>query len=327
MSELINIYREVKPKYEKLRANICSVLEQKLEEKNIPIFSIESRIKDENSYLNKVSRKGYSEPIEQIEDVCGVRVICYYQEDIEKICSIVKGEFCVISEENKQEMLNHDQFGYSSYHYIVKLKDSWLGHPSARGLGDFKAEVQIRTMLMHTWSAISHKLLYKSELDVEPQFKRKLNRLSALIELADEQFNLIKNEKIKFQNKMPSSIEEFDTTIELSSDSLVALHEHYFSDRKINEDDVPNLVEEVRSCGYTLKDLIEAIEQCLPILDEMERYEFSNEEVELPHWAFSGVIRNVLDLTCDQYFLSREDIFPSNVKDAKDKYRAVLKKI
>jgi putative GTP pyrophosphokinase len=325
MPELNSQFRELRPKYERLKDNIRSVLEQMMIENDIPTFAVESRLKDETSFANKVSRKGYSNPFDQIEDICGIRVICYYQEDIVRICEILKIEFDILSEENKQEMLNHDQFGYSSFHYIVKLKDSWLNHPSARGLSGLKAEIQIRTMLMHSWSAISHKLLYKNDSDVEPQFKRKLNRLSALIELADEQFNSIKNEKEKFQYEISRSESHFDSSVELSSDSLIAIHEHYFKSRSLDEEDVPNLVGEIRFCDYDFMGLVSAIKRCLPMLDDMERYEFEKgDDVFIPGWAFSGVIRTVLDLTSDKYYHSRGSTLPDMIKDAREKFRPLL---
>jgi len=325
MSGFLTEFRELAPKYKRLSDNISNCLSGFLREQEIPIFSVESRIKDEQSFLNKVSRKGYSNPTEEIEDIVGVRVICYYQEDIEAICKIVNSKFNVCSKENKLEQLNHDQFGYSSYHYIVKLKEEWLEHPVAKGLNDLKAEIQIRTMLMHTWSAISHKLLYKQESDVEPKFKRKLNRLSALIELADEQFNAIKNEKVMFQNTISVPDKEFDKSAELSSDSLLAMYKHFFSDRKIDENDIPNLVSEIRFCKYSLAGFVDAYNRCNCFLDDMEQYEFENQEyMEIPIWGFSGIIRTILDLTCDEYFEKRISSFPQKVLEATEKFRLLM---
>ncbi|MGF1779819.1 GTP pyrophosphokinase [Vibrio nomapromontoriensis] len=324
MSELINIYRELKPKYERLRENLCRVLEQELDSRSVPIFAVESRVKDEKSFVHKVSRKGYENPTSDVEDMCGVRVICYYQEDIEKICHLIESEFNIVSEENKQEELNHDQFGYTSYHYIVTLKDSWLEHPSARGLGGFKAEIQIRTMLMHTWSAISHKLLYKREQDVDPQFKRKISRLSALIELADEQFNTIKNEREEFRKALPISDGHFETDVEVTSDSLLAIKDFYFPDRVVNEGQILSLLDEIRGLNLTVKDVVDSIERCLPILDEVEAKVFEAQNKSEKQWAFAGVMRSVLDLTQDEYFINRKRTIPPFLVAVKEPYRSMV---
>ncbi|MNH40284.1 hypothetical protein D3C79_1015820 [compost metagenome] len=76
-----------------------------------------------------------------------------------------------------------------------------------------------------------------------------------------------------------------------------------------------------------MKDLVASIEQCLPILDEMEKYTFSNVDSEPPHWAFSGAVRTILDLTCDKYYLKRKKSLPSYVRDSREKYKAIIEKI
>jgi putative GTP pyrophosphokinase len=56
------------------------------------------------------------------------------------------------------------------------------------GLATLRAELQVRTVLQHAWAAVSHKLQYKREDDIPVQLRRKLFRLSALFELADDEF-------------------------------------------------------------------------------------------------------------------------------------------
>jgi len=324
MPELIRQYRELKPKVERLRGNLVAALEDMIAQKNVPIFTIESRIKDENSLLEKISRKGYEAQIENIDDLCGIRVICYYQTDIVITCKLIDDEFDIVSKEDKQDELDDNQFGYRSFHHVVKLKSEWLTHPAARGLDGLKAEIQVRTMLMHTWSAISHKLLYKRASDVPPQLRRKLNRLSALIELADEQFDAIKDMKIEYKNDFSRSNQDFSNLDELNSDSLLALRDRYFNKRNYNDEDIPSLLEDIREAGFTLKELIENIEHAIPILNGMEVEEADCADSELPMWGFSGVIRTILDLTSDDFYHSREHTLPDYVRASRDKYRQVL---
>lgn len=322
--ELIQQYREVKPKLDRLRVNLLAALEDMVDQKKIPIFAIESRVKDEESLLEKIVRKGYNAKIENIDDLCGIRVICYYQTDIDLVCRLIDDEFHVVSKQDKQDELDDNKFGYRSFHYVVTLKDEWLAHRSARGLDGLRAEIQVRTMLMHTWSAISHKLLYKRVSDVPPQLRRKLNRLSALIELADEQFDAIKDMKIEYQNDFSRFDQGLSHLSELNSDSLLALRDRYFSERNYNDDDIPSLLEDIRSAGFDLKTLVENIEYTSSVLNDMERDEAEGADSELPMWGFSGVIRTILDLTSDKYFNEREHTLPDFVLASRNKYRHVL---
>ncbi|MFJ3413265.1 GTP pyrophosphokinase [Pseudomonas protegens] len=325
MTDIIQQYRDVKPKLERLRVNIESVLKQIIDDKKVPLFSIESRLKDESSLASKAVRKHFENELDKVDDLCGIRVICYYQEDIKSICDIVEKEFCVLKKENKKDSLNDNQFGYTSYHYVVSLKEEWLSHPAARGLEGVRAEIQIRTMLMHTWAAISHKLLYKRESDVPAQFKRQLNRLSALIELADEQFDAIKNVKIQLVGEVSEKNSAVQVFSELTSDALVYIYQRYFENRKYDEEDISELLEEVRGAGFDFNNLVDKVELCLPVLDDLEREEAADDGDSLPMWSFTGAIRTILDLTSDSYFAERAEIFPEDYYTLTKKYRDRLR--
>jgi len=313
----------MKPKLERLKLNIESALTHTIGEAAIPLFSVESRIKDDESLTDKIETKRYASPLDQVEDLCGLRVICYYQEDISKICEIVEREFNILKKEDKRTTLNEDQFGYTSCHYIVQLRDDWLIHPGARGLDGLKAEIQIRTMLMHAWAAISHKLLYKSKKDVPPQIKRKLNRLSALMELADEQFDLIKSIKSKITHDILHAQDIENSEPELSTDSLVAIWRKYCPEREFQDSDASELLEEIRLAGYDFKDLIGNIERCSPIMLNLEQEEAAGTDENLPMWTFGGFIRTILDLTSNTYYETRNR--PGEIDELTQRYRARIK--
>ncbi len=317
-------YRDIYPNLLRLGENVRTSLSGFLDDSGIPIFAIESRIKSEASVADKMIRKEYGGDLSKLEDLCGVRVICYYQEDIDKICGVVDAEFSIVTKEDKRTQLENDQFGYTSCHYVVTLKDTWLEHPLCRGLGGLKVEIQIRTMLMHTWSAISHKLLYKRETDVPPQFLRALNRLSALIELADEQFDAIKNVKYLYKDNLVKGGDDQLALAALNSDSLLAIQQRFFKGRNCVSDQFTDLLDEIRFAGYGVAELVHHIRECLPIMDEMESEEAESSDRSLPMWNFTGAIRTVLDLTSDKYFQRRADSIPADIVASRNKFRERL---
>ncbi|XLX40174.1 GTP pyrophosphokinase family protein [Ectopseudomonas mendocina] len=315
MESLEREFRELKPKYERLAENTANAIKQFITERGIPSFDIEKRVKEEKSFIEKSIRKSYSQPFAQMEDIAGVRVICYYKEDLLEIDKIIKNNFTVISYSNKQEEKNSDQFGYLSNHYITKIKDEWLHAPNYRGLQELKIEIQVRTILMHAWAAISHKLLYKKQEDIPREFSRKLNRLSALIELADEQFEDIKQLKIDYQENVNEFIED-----PINSDNFLAMMSGYFPNRSLKESDIEHLLEEIRDNVTSLKDFETRIKKCLPFLTRMEQEEYPNEK--LPAWGLTGVARTILDLTSDQYWATRDLPHPYDVITTK--YRKLI---
>jgi putative GTP pyrophosphokinase len=318
MPELAQKFRESKPKYSRLTENVRQALVQFLNEKNISSFDVETRVKDEKSFLDKVLRKSYDSPFDEVEDIAGVRVICYYNEDLTVIDEIIKNQFVVTSYSNKSQELDEDQFGYASNHYVVELNKDWLKAPNYRGLEGLKVEIQVRTILMHAWAAISHKLLYKKNEDVPKEFKRKLNRLSALIELADEQFDDIKNMKVEYQNNIV-----VDEKIIINADNFLAIMRKYFPEREIKDQDIPPILVELREYAGSLSNFEKQIQKCLPVLSDMERDEATEApEEDLPLWGYAGVARSILDLTNDDYWSKRD--MPEPSKSITEAYRKAI---
>lgn len=180
---------------------------------NIKFQIVEYRTKELSSLENKVSRKKIKS-LEKVTDITGIRIILYYQDDIDKVAELVKNNF-KIDEENsvdKAEILESNEFGYLSVHYIFQLNEKRKDLPEWKNFSDLKAELQIRTVLQHSWAAISHELNYKRKIEIPKTLSRKLYRLAGLFELADEQFLTIRNEHIELQEE----IEEMSSSNKLN---------------------------------------------------------------------------------------------------------------
>ncbi len=151
---------------------------------------LESRTKDVASFGSKVARssKTYRDPLSEVTDLCGIRIIAYYQDQADAIGRLIASEFVVDEENSLVHAATGAEFGYKSAHFIVRLSPERAALREWQGVSTFCAEIQVRTVLQHAWAAISHKLQYKRDEDVPQPLKRKLFRLSALFELADDEF-------------------------------------------------------------------------------------------------------------------------------------------
>lgn len=299
-------YEKRKSQYDKLGINLHQALTILLKESGIPFLSINYRIKDLTSFIEKTERKKYNSPFEEIEDICGIRIICYYQSDVEKIVKIISNEFEIIENQDKEELLNDDQFGYRSTHFIAKIKKEWLSTPNYKGLENLKAEIQVRTILMHAWAEIEHKLAYKSKTQIPKQFKRKLFRMSAKLEEADEQFEDLKKsisdykkEVIQLSTKKKKSDE-----IELNLDSLQAFLDSNFNERKKIIQDTANLVDELKKYKISLSDLIESYKIVKPYIPEIENEIFPDQSRGT--WTQTGIVREIMDLTHEKWRETRD---------------------
>lgn len=305
---LKSTFHEKIASYERLGVNLRDALIQFLRDQNIDFIDVEFRVKTFDSFFDKSERKGYKDPIAETTDICGVRIVNYYPSDLEKISTIINNEFDIIESSNKQNELDEDRFGYRSLHFISTIKQEWLNAPNYRGLGGLKFEIQARTILMHGWAAISHKLAYKHERDVPKKFRRDLFRLSALIELADEQFERLRTERNDYSKSFVKSDlrgnEEFNPQDELNVDSLQALLDYYFPERQ-RSSDLSSLVYELDKLGLNLSSFNAAVISVYQFLDEIQKDENSVGDGDV-EWAQVGAARTVLDLTNNEYF-SRHD--------------------
>lgn len=258
--------------YSRLGKNLTEALKTFLTEEGIPFLDIYSRVKKFDSFYDKLEKKKYKNPFSDTEDICGIRIICYYTSDIEKINYIINKEFNVLTEQDKADLLGLKEFAYRSKHYIVKIKEEWLVTPNYRKLDNLKAEIQVRTVLMHAWAEIEHKLNYKSDAQVPDKFQRKLFRLSAKFEEADEQFEElrlgIEDYKVKLDENISSS-KTFDLTQDFNIDSYKAFIKFYFPNDMSDDFTLSYSFEEYSKYGNGFKILDNALKKMQPYFDEL----------------------------------------------------------
>jgi putative GTP pyrophosphokinase len=187
---VVDDFEQLRPDYTRFTSKLDTLLRDLLSAKKIEIHLLESRTKNRRSLREKLLRsaKTYKDPLKEVTDLTGLRIITYYQDEADAVAKLIDSEFIVDKENSVVHASTAAEFGYKSTHYVVSLNPGRASLLEWNGLADFKAEVQVRTVLQHAWAAVSHKLQYKREEDVPAALKRKLFRLSALFELADDEF-------------------------------------------------------------------------------------------------------------------------------------------
>jgi putative GTP pyrophosphokinase len=210
--------------YDAFRVRLYDLLRTLMSERDIDVHLIESRTKTIKSFSEKISRPGksYGSKIDEVADLCGCRIITYYQDDCEKVATLLKGEFLVKEEElsHQPNALAADRFGYISAHYIVSMSKQRAKLTEWQPYKNLKAEIQVRTVIQHAWSAVSHAVQYKEEAQVPSKLQRRLNRIAGLFELADEEFMGIRDQRLLLREQAGYSLAIGDTSIPLTSASI-----------------------------------------------------------------------------------------------------------
>lgn len=283
-AELHIEYSKRLPLYTRAKNNLIQAIEIFLQENNILYLSISARIKDFDSFIEKVERKQYANPFDNNEDFCGIRIIVYYLKDIELVEEIINREFTIVSSIDKTAQLGSKEFGYRSKHSIIKIKDEWLKAPNYRGLSDTKIEVQVRTILMHAWAEIEHQLAYKTEDQVPKELQRQLLLLSAKLEESDNQFQKLKDDVEGYRDNIKLSVAShgiLPNESELNYDSLVALLDYYLEGFPRNKSSAINVLQRLKEESRSIKDVEELLKKIKPYASLLNDEVFPNKKLHL----------------------------------------------
>ncbi|MCM3747158.1 GTP pyrophosphokinase family protein [Paenibacillus pasadenensis] len=181
---------EMKVKFKTLRSEL------KAREAYAPIEFVTGRVKKISSILEKARRLGV--PMEQletgIEDIAGIRIMCQFVDDINRVAAIVRTRQDLKLVYEKDYVTNYKDSGYRSYHMIVE-------YPVQTALGFKKvlAEVQIRTLAMNFWATIEHSLNYKYKQSLPDEVRLRLRKAAEAAFNLDNEMSSIRREILDAQ--------------------------------------------------------------------------------------------------------------------------------
>lgn len=187
-------------------------------------FAVQHRVKSEQSLAGKLARHpGMYAQLSDLKDILGARVVCYFNDDVDLLGKLVEREFVIDwgESDDKRKEIGESSFGYLSLHYACFLPPS---DDYDEELCRWPFEIQIRTCLQHVWSDIEHDLGYKSDFGVPRSVARGFARISALLELADDEFMRVRDTMVAYTDGVRQSIID-DTADDVPID-VVSLGEY-----------------------------------------------------------------------------------------------------
>lgn len=225
-AELISSFEAERDKYNSFSETLGALIARLLAADGIELHSVGHRCKTVNSFKGKVDKKNTYENLEEVTDLAGVRLITHYEDDVDRVAKVIESEFEVDRDNSidKRMALDPDRFGYLSLHYVVSLRADRAALKEYTAFLGLKAEVQIRSILQHTWAEIEHDTGYKSDVEVPKHIRRRFSRLAGLLELADQEFigirEALKDYSIDVAAKVETSIELRESEPEVFIDKV-----------------------------------------------------------------------------------------------------------
>ncbi|WP_232631530.1 GTP pyrophosphokinase [Methylobacterium sp. Leaf118] len=163
--------------------------------------AVKPRLKADKKLIEKAffRNKNYRDPYESIEDKVGTRFVVLLGSDVDKVVAAVEAmkgwthskDRDYDEEQNKNPVL----FEYAAVHFVVRPVE-------ALTIGDVQipagtpCELQIKTILQHAYSELTHDTIYKPQIQATPSMRRNAAKSMALLEATNDYF-----EKVDIQVK------------------------------------------------------------------------------------------------------------------------------
>ena len=238
----INAFTDIHPSYVKY-AKTLQVLLQEMAEKFDSTAIVQTRPKSITSFAEKIVRKWpkYHDPLNQLTDLCGGRIITHTQRQVRDICKLIEEHFLIDWDNSVdvKQRLKPSEFGYLSVHYIIQFKPEDTLHKEydvvipeeVKGL---KAEIQVRTILEHAWANLYHEWVYKNEFEVPKKMQREMAGIAARLEAADNSFSGVQEELKNYYTSygpymdselLAKEIEKLEITLKYDPENLTLLRQ------------------------------------------------------------------------------------------------------
>ncbi len=259
--------------FQSLAGVVARIIDECIKHNKIDVHSVQFRAKDPASFgrkaaipsENDVNQPKYDEPINQITDLAGVRVITQFQGTLERVDSLIDREFHVIERSDKSKgLIAEDKFGYRSIHYLVRLKQERAVLAEYRRFSESIVEIQVRTILQHAWAEIEHDIQYKSSYTIPAEIRRRFMALAGLLELADREFQSIQSADKKLANTAATMVRQGDLTgVEITPKTLkIFLDKRLGVDGRMSDWSYEWSAKQLRHLGFiNLKQVESAISQ------------------------------------------------------------------
>jgi ppGpp synthetase/RelA/SpoT-type nucleotidyltranferase len=227
--EAVRAYAARQPQLTAATAGWVTLVRTLLDDAGIDYLSVTGRTKSVASFSAKANRSDgsrplYPDPLEQITDQIGVRVITYVHSDVAAVAELLDDELTILDDRDLgEETARSGRFGYASRHLLVRVNDGDAAHDDLAGE---RASIQVRTVLQHAWAEFEHDIRYKGNVpeDAAADLDRRFTLAAGLIELADREFATIRE---RIQAAAPGSTAEGEDDHIVGQELATFLAGHY----------------------------------------------------------------------------------------------------
>lgn len=154
------------------------------------------RLKADQKLIEKAfyRAKGYRDPYEAITDKVGTRFVVLLGSDITKVVEVIEAEadwqLSRDRDYEEEQKRNPIAFDYAAVHFVIRPVED-IKHQGATIPAGTPCEVQIKTILQHAYSELTHDTIYKPQIQATPAMKRDAAKAMALLEATNDYFEKV----------------------------------------------------------------------------------------------------------------------------------------
>lgn len=213
-----------------------------------------SRIKSISSLANKFEKKEYgpNTEYEKVQDLIGIRIVLYFQSDLEICKKIMEDCFSLVDWSVSAE--DTERFAPTKVNGVFQLPSYLIDKVSPETFEmwiDQTFEIQIKTIFFEGWHEVEHDMRYKNkdvwEMESYKNFARNFNSILATLELCD--------------NSIETTLEDLAHNLYKNGDYDNMMRMHYrlkFNDQKLYQEIIDFLNHDKENGGTIAKKLFKA---------------------------------------------------------------------
>ncbi len=303
INDYLKEYQSLKDLYRDFSYTIKFLLENLLRKNNFRYQAVVYREKSEKSLKEKLETIKKIKSIKDIDDLAGCRIIFYLDKDIQRIIQYLQNEFVVV----KQNLKNSED-NYNALHLVVRLNKDRLKLSEYERFNGLKCEIQLTTVLYHSWSELAHDIIYKPEESlskfderafdsIKGRFAKAMGQLKAVqidFDFVAKQWEEIKQGKQIFSEEFLHNIDQAKTNNDIWQKlKLLLEHIERFGDKTPKELKIIEIINSVLEKSKKFKkepiktafgnlpghDYEDVTEICIDILERL-RYVYPKEVFE-----------------------------------------------
>lgn len=157
------------------------------QEESHPIHMVQERIKEKKSIEAKLERMNSNGSVQDakslLKDIAGLRVICYFVNDIHSLVHALKKQTDLIVIQEKDYIAKPKPNGYRSYHVIVGVPVYYLDT-----MEYYPVEIQFRTISMDFWASMEHRICYKRTPEHGEELKKAFLQYAEVLKGIEDSF-------------------------------------------------------------------------------------------------------------------------------------------